>query len=164
MPNAVRPIPEGYHSITPQITCRDAAKAIDFYKNVFGAVELSRMPDPSGRIMHAELKIGDSRLMLNDEIPGMAVAPTPAPIHSHSLFIYTENVDSVYNRAVKAGGRADMQPSDMFWGDRYGTFTDPFGHQWGVATHIEDVAPAEMQRRFEEMTKQKSKAAGAQSN
>jgi PhnB protein len=164
MPNAVRPIPEGYHSITPQITCRDAAKAIDFYKNVFGAVELSRMPDPSGRIMHAELRIGDSRLMLNDEIPGMAVAPTTAAIHSHSLFIYTEDVDSVYKRAVKAGGRADMQPSDMFWGDRYGTFTDPFGHQWGVATHIEDVAPAEMQRRFEEMTKQKSKAAGAQSN
>jgi PhnB protein len=164
MPNAVRPIPEGYHSITPQITCRDAAKAIEFYKNVFGAVELSRMPDPSGRIMHAELRIGDSRLMLNDEIPGMAVAPSPAPIHSHSLFIYTEDVDSVYKRAVKAGGRADMQPSDMFWGDRYGTFTDPFGHQWGVATHIEDVAPAEMQRRFEEMTKQKSKAAGAQSN
>jgi PhnB protein len=164
MPNAVRPIPEGYHSITPQITCRDAAKAIEFYKNVFGAVELSRMPDPSGRIMHAELRIGDSRLMLNDEIPGMAVAPAPAPIHSHSLFIYTEDVDSVYKRAVKAGGRADMQPSDMFWGDRYGTFTDPFGHQWGVATHIEDVAPAEMQRRFEEMTKQKSKAAGAQSN
>jgi PhnB protein len=164
MPNAVRPIPEGYHSITPQITCRDAAKAIDFYKNVFGAVELSRMPDPSGKIMHAELKIGDSRLMLNDEIPGMAVAPAPAPIHSHSLFLYTENVDSVYNRAVKAGGRPDMQPSDMFWGDRYGTFTDPFGHQWGVATHIEDVAPAEMQRRFEEMTKQKSKAAAAQSH
>jgi PhnB protein len=164
MPNAVRPIPEGYHSITPQITCRDAAKAIEFYKNVFGAVELSRMPDPSGRIMHAELRIGDSRLMLNDEIPGMAVAPTTAAIHSHSLFIYTEDVDSVYKRAVKAGGRADMQPSDMFWGDRYGTFTDPFGHQWGVATHIEDVAPAEMQRRFEEMTKQKSKAAGAQSN
>jgi PhnB protein len=164
MPNAVRPIPEGYHSITPQITCRDAAKAIDFYKNVFGAVELSRMPDPSGKIMHAELRIGDSRLMLNDEIPGMAVAPTSAAIHSHSLFIYTEDVDSVYKRAVKAGGRADMQPSDMFWGDRYGTFTDPFGHQWGVATHIEDVAPAEMQRRFEEMTKQKSKAAGAQSS
>jgi PhnB protein len=164
MPNAVRPIPEGYHSITPQITCRDAAKAIDFYKNVFGAVELSRMPDPSGKIMHAELKIGDSRLMLNDEIPGMAVAPASAPIHSHSLFIYTENVDSVYNRAVKAGGRPDMQPSDMFWGDRYGTFTDPFGHQWGVATHIEDVAPAEMQRRFEEMTKQKSKAAAVQSH
>jgi PhnB protein len=164
MPNAVRPIPEGYHSITPQITCRDAAKAIDFYKNVFGAVELSRMPDPSGKIMHAELRIGDSRLMLNDEIPGMAVAPAPAAIHSHSLFLYTENVDSVYKRAVKAGSRADMQLSDMFWGDRYGTFTDPFGHQWGVATHIEDVAPAELQRRSEEMTRQKSKAAAAQSH
>ena len=114
--------------------------------------------------MHAELKINDSRLMLNDEIPGMSVAPTPAAIHSHSLFIYTEDVDALYNRAVKAGSRSDMPLSDMFWGDRYGTFTDPFGHQWGVATHIEDVAPAEMQRRFEEMTKQKSKAAAAHSN
>jgi PhnB protein len=165
MPNAVRPIPEGYHSITPQITCRDAAKAIEFYKNVFGAQEISRMPDPSGKIMHAELKIGDSRFMLNDERPGMAVAPAPAAIHSHSLFVYTEDVDSLFNRAVKAGSRADMQPSDMFWGDRYGTFTDPFGHQWGVATHVEDVAPAEMQRRFsEEVKKQKSKAAAAQSH
>lgn len=165
MPNAVRPIPEGYHSITPQITCRDAAKAIEFYKNVFGAQELSRMPDPSGKIMHAELKIGDSRFMLNDEVPGMSVAPTPAAIHSHSLFVYTEDVDSLFNRAVKAGSRSDMPPSDMFWGDRYGTFTDPFGHKWGVATHVEDVAPAEMQRRFsEEMKKQKSKAAAAQSH
>jgi PhnB protein len=165
MPNAVRPIPEGYHSITPQITCRDAAKAIDFYKNVFGAVELSRMPDPSGKIMHAELKIGDSRFMLNDEVPGMSVAPAPAAIHSHSLFVYSEDVDSLFNRAVKAGSRSDMPPSDMFWGDRYGKFTDPFGHQWGVATHVEDVAPAEMQRRFsEEVKKQKSKAAAAQSH
>jgi PhnB protein len=165
MPNAVRPIPEGYHSITPQITCRDAAKAIEFYKNVFGAQELSRMPDPSGKIMHAELKIGDSRFMLNDEVPGMSVAPAPAAIHSHSLFVYTEDVDSLFNRAVKAGSRSDMPPSDMFWGDRYGTFTDPFGHKWGVATHVEDVAPAEMQRRFsEEVKKQKSKAAAAQSH
>jgi PhnB protein len=163
MPNAVRPIPEGYHSITPQLTCRDAARAIDFYKSVFGAEEIMRMPDPSGKVMHAELRIGDSRFMLNDEVPGMAVAPSPTPIHSSSLFIYTEDVDSLYKRALKAGAREDMALSNMFWGDRFGKFTDPFGHQWGVATHVEDVAPAEMQRRFEETTKQKGKAA-AQSN
>ncbi len=160
MPNAVRPIPEGFHSITPQITCRDAARAIEFYKNVFGAEEISRMPDPSGKIVHAELKIGDSRFMLNDEVTGMTVAPSPTTTHSSSLFVYSDDVDSLYNRAVKAGAREDMPLSNMFWGDRYGKFTDPFGHQWGVATHVEDVAPAEMKRRFEqELAKQKTKAA-----
>jgi PhnB protein len=159
MPNAVRPIPEGFHSITPQITCRDAARAIEFYKNVFGAEEISRMPDPSGKIVHAELKIGDSKFMLNDEVPGMTVAPTPTTTHSSSLFVYSDDVDSLYNRAVKAGAREDMPLSNMFWGDRYGKFTDPFGHQWGVATHVEEVAPAEMKRRFEqEIAKQKTKA------
>jgi PhnB protein len=159
MPSAVRPIPEGYHSITPQLTCRDAARAIDFYKSVFGAQEVMRMPDPSGKVMHAEMKIGDSRFMLNDEFPGMAVAPNPNAPHSSSLFVYTEDVDVLFNRAVKAGAREDMALSNMFWGDRYGKFTDPFGHQWGVATHVEDVAPDEMQRRFEEMNKQRAKAA-----
>jgi PhnB protein len=159
MPSAVRPIPEGYHSITPQLTCRDAARAIDFYKSVFGAQEVMRMPDPSGKVMHAEMKIGDSRFMLNDEFPGMAVAPNPNAPHSSSLFVYTEDVDALFNRAVKAGAREDMALSNMFWGDRYGKFTDPFGHQWGVATHVEDVAPEEMQRRFEEMNKQRAKAA-----
>jgi PhnB protein len=159
MPSAVRPIPEGYHSITPQLTCRDAARAIDFYKSVFGAQEVMRMPDPSGKVMHAEMKIGDSRFMLNDEFPGMAVAPNPNAPHSSSLFVYTEDVDTLFNRAVKAGAREDMALSNMFWGDRYGKFTDPFGHQWGVATHVEDVAPDEMQRRFEEMNKQRAKAA-----
>jgi PhnB protein len=159
MPSAVRPIPEGYHSITPQLTCRDAARAIDFYKSVFGAQEVMRMPDPSGKVMHAEMKIGDSRFMLNDEFPGMAVAPNPNAPHSSSLFVYTEDVDVLFNRAVKAGAREDMALSNMFWGDRYGKFTDPFGHQWGVATHVEDVAPEEMQRRFEEMNKERAKAA-----
>jgi PhnB protein len=159
MPSAVRPIPEGYHSITPQLTCRDAARAIDFYKSVFGAQEVMRMPDPSGKVMHAEMKIGDSRFMLNDEFPGMAVAPNPNSPHSSSLFVYTEDVDALFNRAVKSGAREDMALSNMFWGDRYGKFTDPFGHQWGVATHVEDVAPDEMQRRFEEMNKQRAKAA-----
>jgi PhnB protein len=159
----VRPIPEGYHSITPQLTCRDAARAIDFYKEALGAKELMRLAGPSGRVMHAELQIGDSRLMLADEFPGMSVAPTPSAVHSYSLFVYTDDVDTTFNRAVKAGARADMPPSNMFWGDRYGKFTDPFGHQWGVATHVEDVAPDEMERRSEEWTKQMAKAAG-QSN
>jgi len=159
----VRPIPEGYHSITPQLTCRDAARAIDFYKEALGAKEIMRMADPGGRVMHAELQIGDSRFMIGDEFPGMSVAPTPSTLHCSSLFVYTEDVDRTFNRALKAGGTADMQPSDMFWGDRYGKFTDPFGHQWGVATHIEDVAPEEMQRRSEEWTKQAAKAAGQSS-
>jgi PhnB protein len=163
MSNAVRPIPEGYHSITPQLTCRDAADAIDFYKNVLGAKELMRMSGPDGRVMHAELQIGDSRLMVNDEFPGMAAAPAPTAVHSSSVFVYTEDVDALFERAVQASARVDMPLSNMFWGDRYGKFTDPFGHQWGVATHVEDVAPEEMQRRSEEMTKQMAKAA-SQSN
>jgi len=164
MPTNVRPIPEGYHSITPQITCRDAARAIDFYKQALGAKEIMRMPGPDGRVMHAEMQIGDSRFMIGDEFPGMSVAPdSSSKLHATSLFVYTEDADSLFNRAIKAGARADMPPSDMFWGDRYGKFTDPFGHQWGVATHVEDVAPQEMQRRSEEWTKQAAKAAGQSS-
>ena len=159
----VRPIPEGYHSITPQLTCRDAARAIDFYKEALGAKEIMRMDGPGGRVMHAEMQIGDSRFMIGDEFPGMSVAPAPSTLHSYSLFVYTDDVERTFNRALKAGAKADMQPSDMFWGDRYGKFTDPFGHQWGVATHIEDVAPEEMQRRSEEWTKQTAKAAGQSS-
>src|SRR5712671_3952257 len=159
----VRPIPEGYHSITPQLTCRDAARAIDFYKEALGAKEIMRMAGPGGRVMHAELQIGDSRFMIGDEFPGMSVAPTPSTLHSFSLFVYTDDVDRTFNRAVKAGARADMQPNDMFWGDRYGKFTDPFGHQWGVATHIEDVSPEEMERRSAEWSNQMAKAAGQSS-
>lgn len=160
MPSNVRPIPDGYHSITPQLTCRDAGRAIDFYKKVFGAKEIMRMPGPDGRVMHAELQIGNSRFMIGDEFPGMSVAPAPSSLHSFSLFVYTEDVDALFNGAVQAGAKADMPPSDMFWGDRYGKFTDPFGHQWGIATHMEDVAPEEMQRRSEEWNKQMAKAAG----
>lgn len=156
----VRPIPEGYHSVTPQITCRDAARAIEFYKQALGAKEVVRMAGPGGKVMHAELQIGDSRIMVADEFPGRSAAPNPSALHSSSLFVYTDDVDAAFNRAVKAGARADMPPTDMFWGDRYGNFTDPFGHQWGVATHIEDVAPEEMNRRSEEFSKQMAKSAG----
>ncbi len=122
----VRPIPEGYHSITPALTCRDAARAIDFYKEALGAKEIMRMAGPGGKVMHAELQIGDSHFMIADEFPGMSAAPNPTALQSSYLFVYTEDVDGAFNRAVKAGARADMPPSNMFWGDRYGKVTDPF--------------------------------------
>jgi len=161
MPTNVRPIPEGYHSISMQLTCRDAARAIDFYKSVFGAKQLARMDGPGGKVMHAELQIGDSRIMLNDEFPGVCAAPDLSAPHSSSLFLYTEKVDDLFNRAVQAGAKVDMPLQNQFWGDRYGKFTDPFGHQWAVATHVEDVAPEEMKRRAAEATAQMSKAAGS---
>lgn len=163
MASKARPVPEGYHTITPQLTCRDAVRAIDFYKAALGARELTRSAGPDGKIMHAELQIGDSRFMINDEFPGVAMAPNSSAVASSSLFIYTEDVDTLFNRAVKDGCRVDMPLDNMFWGDRYGKFTDPFGHQWGVATHVEDVAPDEMQRRMEAAMKKMPRAAGQNS-
>ena len=161
MSNPVRAIPEGYHSISPSLTCKDAARAIDYYKQVFGAAEIMRMPGPGGVIMHAELRIGDSVIFLNDEIPGMAKAPEGTSINPVYLFLYTEDVDGVFNRAVAAGGKPTMPVSNMFWGDRYGKFNDPFGHSWGVATHVEDVAPDEMMRRQKEWEANMAKTASA---
>jgi PhnB protein len=141
----VRAIPEGYHSISPSLTCKDAARAIDFYKDVFGAEELMRMPSPDGKISHAELKIGDSIIFLNDEMgPTAAVTPGAQRIY---LFLYVENADKVFTRAVAAGAQIDMALEDQFWGDRYGKVTDPFGHQWGIATHVEDLAPEDIGKR-----------------
>ena len=160
MPSTVRPIPEGYHSVTPALTCRDAARAIEFYKSVFGATEVVSMPGPGGKIMHAELRIGNSVIMLGDEIPGMTTAPSPSSGNSFSLFLYTEDVDATYARALAAGSRSVMAPENMFWGDRYGKITDPFGHHWGIATHVEDVAPDELARRSAEFTAKMAKAAG----
>ncbi len=159
--SAVRPIPEGYHSLTPTLVCKGAARAIEFYKEVFHAKEINRMNGPGNTIGHAELQIGDSRLMLSDEFPGMAHAPGPNPITSNALFVYTDNVDALFERAVKAGSKVDMPLQNQFWGDRYGKIRDPFGHQWGLAQHIEDVAPAELERRAKAWTEQMSKAAGA---
>jgi PhnB protein len=147
MAKATNPIPKGYHTITPSLTCRDAAKAIDFYKKAFGAQELMRMPSPDGKIGHAEIKIGDSVVFISDEFPGRTAAPSPTATPSSSLFLYVEDVDAVYNRAVSAGAKSTMPLQDMFWGDRFGNVVDPFGHQWGLATHIEDVAPDEIERR-----------------
>ena len=160
MPNPVRAIPEGYHSISPSLTCKNAARAIEFYKSVFGATEVMRMPGPEGKIMHAELKIGDSIIFINDEFPEKAEAPTPGVTPSLFMFLYTEDVDSVYNRAVSMGSMVVMPLENMFWGDRYGKVTDPFGHQWGIAQRVEDVAPQEMKRRQDAMAANMAKAAG----
>ena len=160
MPNPVRAIPEGYHSISPSLTCKNAARAIEFYKSVFGATEVMRMPGPEGKIMHAELKIGDSIIFINDDFPGMAEAPAPGVTPSLFMFLYTEDVDSVYNRAVSMGSMVVMPLENMFWGDRYGKVMDPFGHQWGIAQHVEDVAPQEMKRRQDAMAANMAKAAG----
>jgi PhnB protein len=160
MSKAVRPIPEGYHSLTPGITCKNAASALDFYKKAFGATEIMRMPGPGGMIMHAEMKIGDSFIFISDEFPGMAVAPSGSGPASSSLFLYTDNVDEVFDRAVSEGCQPTMPLSDMFWGDRYGKLVDPFGHHWGLAQHVEDVAPEDMKRRAAEWTASMAKAAG----
>lgn len=148
MANATSPIPKGFHSITPSLTCRDAAKAIDFYKKAFGAVEVNRMMSPDGKMVsHSEIRIGDSVLFVNDEFPGMTAGPAPTSTPAFNLFLYVPDVDAVYGRAVAAGARADMPLQDMFWGDRFGKVTDPFGHQWSLAMRIEDVAPEEMGKR-----------------
>jgi len=155
----VQAIPEGYHTITPALVCKNCAKAIDFYKQTFQAKELSRMPMPDNKIGHAELQIGDSRLMLSDEFPGMAAAPNGGTA-SYSLFVYTENVDALFDRAVKAGSTVEMPLQNQFWGDRYGKVRDPFGHVWGLAQHVEDVAPEDMDRRMKAAMEQMSKTAG----
>jgi PhnB protein len=145
MSNPVRAIPEGYHAVTPSLTCKDAARAIEFYKQAFGAVELFRMPSPDGKVAHSEIMIGDSHVMINDEFGPAAGAPSGTP--RIYLFLYVENSDAFFNRAVAGGAKVDMPLENMFWGDRFGKLTDPFGHQWGIATHVEDVTPQEMQRR-----------------
>lgn len=146
----VRPIPEGYHSLTPGLVVDNAAEAIEFYKRAFGARELSRMSSADGRqIWHAELQIGDSRLMLGDEFPEMSDTRAPKSLGgtASSLHIYVEDADAAFQRAVEAGATVSMPLMDAFWGDRYGRVTDPFGHVWGILTHQEDVSEEEMQRR-----------------
>jgi PhnB protein len=142
----VKPIPDGYHSITPYLTVDNAKEAIDFYKRAFDAKETVRMDGPDGKISHAELKIGDSMLMVSDAMRG---ARSPRALNGTpvNIFLYVEDVDTVFNRARSAGAKVDMPLDDMFWGDQYGKLTDPFGHSWSVATHKEDVAPAEMKKR-----------------
>jgi PhnB protein len=144
-----KPVPEGFHTVTPSLVARDAAKAIEFYKKALGAQELMRMPSPDGKIMHAELKIGDSIIFISDENPHMGNVKSPQTLGGCTgvLNIYVPNVDDVYKQALAAGGKESMPVADQFWGDRYGSFVDPFGYSWGVATHKEDVSPQEMGER-----------------
>jgi PhnB protein len=145
-------IPEGYHNVTPYLYVRDAARAIEFYKDVFGATELSRFDAPGGKIAHAEIKIGDSLVMLADEFPDtderspQTIGGTPV-----GLLLYAEDVDAVAEKAVSAGGKLLEPLEDKFYGDRMGKLEDPFGHVWAIATHKEDVSPEEMERRVAAM-------------
>jgi uncharacterized glyoxalase superfamily protein PhnB len=164
MSKAKKPVPEGYHTITPQLTLDDAPKAIDWYKKALGAEEVSRSTGPDGKIMHAELRIGDSRFMLNDAVMGgkgpKAIGGSPS-----SLWLYVEDCDTLFKRAVDAGGQIKMPLADQFWGDRCGGFQDPHGYTWTIATRKEDLTREEMDRRaadfFKQFNQQKQQAAHA---
>jgi PhnB protein len=145
---AVAPIPPGYHTVTPYMIVQDAAGALEFYKKALGATELMRFPGPGGRIMHAEIKIGDSHVMLADEHPEMgARSPQSFGGSPISLHLYVEDVDRLFAQAIAAGGKVLRPVQDQFYGDRSGMFTDPFGYTWNISTHKEDVSSEEMQRR-----------------
>jgi len=154
MSTKVNPIPRGLHTITPQLAVDNAAKAIDFYKKAFGAEELSREMGPGNKIMHAELKIGDSMLYLADEFPEMGDCGTKSPKKLSCvpslLHFYFTDVDASFAKAVAAGATVKMPVMDMFWGDRYGQLEDPFGHRWSMATHKEDLTPAQIAERQKE--------------
>ena len=145
---AVKPIPEGYHSLQIYLAVEDASKAIEFYREAFGAEEVMRMPGPDGKIAHAELQIGDSKLMLSDPFPQSNVRPpSERGGTTASIFMYVEDADATFDQATAAGADVVMQLEDMFWGDRFGTLSDPFGHVWSIATHKEDLSEEEMAER-----------------
>ncbi len=146
-PKGVQRVPKGYHTISPHLVVKGAKDAIEFYKKAFGATEHGRMPTPDGNaIMHAELQIGDSRFFLNDEMMG-SKSPQSLGGSSITVHLYVEDVDGLWNQAVAAGCQVTMPLMDMFWGDRYGMLADPFGHNWSLASHIEDVPPEQMGER-----------------
>jgi len=148
MKTKVKPVPDGYHTATPYLIVRDPALAIEFYKSAFGAKEIVRLAGPDGKIAHAEVQIGDSRIMLGGESPQTgARSPETLKGTPVGIFLYLENVDAAFKRAVGAGAKAVQAPEDMFWGDRYGKVSDPFGHEWQLATHKEDLTPAEIGER-----------------
>lgn len=150
-----KPIPDGAHSVTPHLVIKDAAKAIDFYQKAFGAREIYRMPGPGGKIMHAAIQIGDSQVYLADEFPEMGcVGPATLGGSPVSLHIFVEDVDALWERATKAGVTVQMPLGDQFWGDRYGKVKDPFGHEWSLATHKEDLSPEEIKQRQEKFMKE----------
>lgn len=154
MATKVKPIPEGYHSIIPYLSVRGAEKAIDFYKKVFNAKEIGKLKNPDGKIGHCELQIGDSRIMLTEEMPDMGgKSPQTLGGTPIGICLYVENADEIYKRALDAGAKADknMEMKDQFYGDRSGTVTDPFGYKWTIGTHIEDVSFDEMQKRYDDV-------------
>jgi uncharacterized glyoxalase superfamily protein PhnB len=149
MAKGVKPIPEGLHTVTPHLVVNGGAEAIEFYKKAFGAEVIDQHSGPDGKsVIHAQIKIGNSALFLADEFPGTLMkSPRSAGTTTVNLNIYAEDADAVFDRAVKAGAKVAMPLADMFWGDRYGQVTDPFGHLWSIATHKEDVTPEEMEKR-----------------
>jgi PhnB protein len=152
MAKAAKPVPDGYHTITPQLTLDDAAGTIEWYKKALGAEELGRSPGPDGRIMHAEIRIGDSRVMVNDVMTGKGpgeLGGSPA-----SMWLFVEDSDALFNRAVGAGAKVSMPMTDQFWGDRAGAIVDPAGYTWWIATRKEDFTPDEMRQRADEFFKQ----------
>jgi PhnB protein len=150
MANTVRPIPDGYHTATPYLICNGAADAIEFYKKALGAVEVMRMPMPGGKLGHAEIKIGDSHIMLADESPENGIhSPQHFGGTPVSVLLYVEQVDTVFNQAVSAGAKAVRPPQDMFYGDRTSWIIDPFGHSWYIHTHVKDVSPEEMRKAMQ---------------
>ncbi len=151
MPAKTPAIPEGMHTITPHITLRNAAQAIEFYKKAFGAEEVGRSLTPDGKIMHAAIRIGDSLIMMNDEFPNMGSSSAETLGGTNiTLHIQTEDVDSLFDRAVKAGAKATMPVGDQFWGDRYGQVMDPFGQRWSLATRVEQLTAEEVEARAKE--------------
>ncbi len=146
----VKAIPDGYHTITPYLTVKNAGEAIGFYKRAFGAEETMRMDTPDGKVGHAEIRIGDSAIMMSDEAPEMnCLSPTTLNGTTAALFLYVEDVDASFKRAIDAGAKVLMPVTDMFWGDRFGQVADPFGHRWSLATHKEDLTPDRIRERAE---------------
>jgi PhnB protein len=146
----VKPIPDGMRTVTPHLVCAGAAEAIDFYKKAFRAEELARMPGPNGKLMHAQIQIGDSIVMLVDEFTEWgSFSPKSLKGSPVTIHLYVEHADGVFERAIAAGAKAKMPMSDMFWGDRYGVVEDPFGHYWSIATHMRDVSPEEMMQAMQ---------------
>ncbi len=158
MAGTSRRVPEGYHTVTPHLTIRGAGEAIEYYKKAFGAREIRRSPGPDGKLMHAEIQIGDSRIFLNDEFPEMgassplALKGTPVTMH-----LYVDDCDGFFDKAVKAGATVAMPLADQFWGDRYGLLVDPFGHRWAIASHQKDMTPEQMRAAAEAAMKQMAK-------
>jgi PhnB protein len=163
MAGQVEAVPEGTHTITAHLVVRGGDQAIEFYKRAFGAESVGGIHrTPHGRVMHAELKIGDSRFMLADEFPGMGTCQSPQTLGGTTVVmnIYVDDVDRLFNQAVGAGAKVTMPLANQFWGDRYGQVSDPYGHQWALGQHVEDVAPEEMEKRAREMFAQMAKSKG----